>query len=242
LLKKRRAAMAARRRIAVVGASRGIGLALVEALAERGERVVAVCRRASAELAELGVPVVEGVELTDTATVAVLRDALGDESLDALIYSAGINITFDGDVETVDVEQLALEYQVNTIGAVAVVQAVLPLLVEGSKVLLVTTGSGAAGRNARSAGNYGYRMSKAALNTFGFLLAGELEPRGIAVLLVTPGPTDTDMLRAVVDAGRTPGGGAPPRDVARLLVQRLDELSLETSGSWLARDGAPVLA
>lgn len=80
-----------------------------------------------------------------------------------------------------------------------------------------------------SGGHYGYRMSKAALNMAGVSLAHDLRPRGIAVAILHPGYVRTDM---------TGGGGhIDPPEAARGLLQRLDELTLESTGSFWHANG-----
>jgi NAD(P)-dependent dehydrogenase (short-subunit alcohol dehydrogenase family) len=230
-------------RAVVTGASRGLGLGFCTELAVRGDEVVAVCRRSTPELDALGVRIVEGVDVTSDEAVQRLGEALGDEPVDVLICNAGLNASFDAGIEQLDLGTMGREYQVNALGAVRTVKAVLPSLREGAKVAFVTTGAGATGKGAPSPGNYGYRMSKAALNVFTFLLAGELEARGIAVIVLSPGPVDTDMLRAVFDAGRTPqdpSTAGAPREVGHDLLAHIDALDLGSSGSWLNRAGAPM--
>ena len=72
-------------RVLVAGASRGIGLALCEAFAERGDHVVATVRSTTPALDALRVQVVEGIELTSDAAVARLPAAVGPDGLDVLI-------------------------------------------------------------------------------------------------------------------------------------------------------------
>ena len=116
--------------------------------------------------------------------------------------------------------------------------ALLPTLHEGSKIMLVSIGAGALNRGTMpSPGNYGYRMSKAALTSFGHGLARDLQGRGIAVALSSPGPVDTDMLRAVAAQGRTtfaPENAPKAIDIARMFRDRIDELTLDRSPSWQA--------
>jgi NAD(P)-dependent dehydrogenase (short-subunit alcohol dehydrogenase family) len=225
-------------RVAVTGASRGLGLGLCEVLAARGDEVLALCRRGTPELDALGVQVVEGVDVRDAGAMDALS-ALTD--LDAVISNAAVNHTFAADFSGLDLAAVAEEYAVNVIGAMRAIGALLPGLTQDGKVMIVSGGGLVAPGRIASLGNYGYRMSKAALNTFGFLLAEELRPQGIAVVVVNPGVMDTDMHRSVLGAGRgNPSPGVAPVDAARELVDRLDELDLAHSGAWLNRDGQPI--
>jgi NAD(P)-dependent dehydrogenase (short-subunit alcohol dehydrogenase family) len=80
-----------------------------------------------------------------------------------------------------------------------------------------------------SGGYYGYRMSKAALNAAGMSLAQDLRPRGIAVALLHPGYVRTDM------TGRH--GSVSAEDAARMLLERIDDLNLQTSGGFWHANG-----
>jgi NAD(P)-dependent dehydrogenase (short-subunit alcohol dehydrogenase family) len=142
-----------------------------------------------------------------------------------------------GEVAARNLDMLESEFAVNTFGVVRTVKAALPSLRPGSKIAVISTwrpGVGAASRN------YGYQMSKVATNQLSFLLADDLAPREIATILLSPGPMDTELLRDVVDAGHAnlkPGQASDPLDVARDLVELIDELTLADSGAWLFRSG-----
>jgi NAD(P)-dependent dehydrogenase (short-subunit alcohol dehydrogenase family) len=230
-------------RVLITGASRGLGLGLCEAFAERGDHVIAACRTPTPELEALGVQVADGIELTSDAAVGLLVDAVGSQPLDVLICNAAINNDAPA-LEQVKVGDLAAAIDVNTLGAVRVVLALLDALRAGSKVMLVSIRAAALNVDTPSAGNYGYRMSKAALTSFGFGLARDLRERGVAVLLASPGPVDTPMLRAVFRQGRTPLDPAQAPSaltVSRQFRDRIDELTLADSPAWQAEPtGEPV--
>jgi NAD(P)-dependent dehydrogenase (short-subunit alcohol dehydrogenase family) len=76
---------------------------------------------------------------------------------------------------------------------------------------------------------YGYRMSKAALNAAGKSLAVDLRAHRIAVAILHPGFVKTEMTDG--------NGNVQPLDAARDLLKRIDELSLETSGSFWHANG-----
>ena len=81
-----------------------------------------------------------------------------------------------------------------------------------------------------SGGRYGYRMSKAALNAAGKSLSVDLKPRGIAVGILHPG---------FVQTGMTEGRGhITPAEAAGRLIQRMDELDLENTGTFWHSDGS----
>ena len=224
-------------RALVTGASRGLGLALCQELSARGDEVLATARGAVAALELPGVETLAGIDLAHDDAAQRLRDAIGGRALDVVIANAGVNWTFAAGIEELDVAQLRSEFEVNTFGVVRTIQGALPSMGEGGKIAIISTwrpGVGAARRN------YGYQMSKVASNQLQFLLADELADRGIATVTLSPGPMDTELLRAVVDAGHanlTPAQAQDPAAVARDLLARIDELTAAESGAWRFRTG-----
>ena len=211
----------------VTGANRGIGLALAAALKSRGGTVVAACRSSSNELDALGVEVASGVDVATDKGVAALVSAVGARNVDLLINNAGILIWGDK-LGELDVEGIRKQFEVNALAPLRVTDALRDRLVKGSKVALITSRMGSIDDNG-SGGAYGYRMSKAALNMAGKSLAMDLKDRGVAVALLHPGMVKTDMVG-------NHGGDVEPAEAARTLLSRIDELTLETTGSfWHAK-------
>lgn len=211
----------------VTGANRGIGLALTQALAARGASVVAACRKPSPALTALGVEVVTGVDVTQPSGIQALRDAVGERDVHLLINNAGILVWGD-ELNALDVDGIRRQFEVNALGPLLVTAALKPRLQRGSKVVLITSRMGSIADNG-SGGAYGYRMSKAALNMAGKSLAIDLAPAGIAVTILHPGMVKTDMVGS--------HGQVEPEEAARGLLARIDELSLETSGSFWHQNG-----
>ncbi len=211
----------------VTGANRGIGLELCRGLKRQGARVVAACRQASDALRELGLKVVEGVDLTEPDGIQALVDALEDiSSLDCLINNAGI-LRRDG-LDRMDFEAVQRQFAVNALGPLRVTMALRSRLGEGSKVIMITSRMGSIADNT-SGGYYGYRMSKAALNMASVCLAHDLRPKGVAVGIIHPGYVRTDM------TGHQ--GHVDPGDSARQILERIEELTLETSGVFWHANG-----
>jgi NAD(P)-dependent dehydrogenase (short-subunit alcohol dehydrogenase family) len=210
----------------VTGAARGIGLELARQLAARGASVLAVCREPSPELTSLGVRVASGIDVTDAAARRSLAERLAPDEIDLLIHNAGI--LHADTLESLDPAQLRAQIEVNAIAPLLLTQALAPRLRSGSKVALITSRMGSVGDN-ESGRYYGYRMSKAALNAAGVSLARDLRARGISVVMLHPGAVRT---------GMTHGHGAiEANDAARGILQRIDELRLETTGRFLHQNG-----
>jgi NAD(P)-dependent dehydrogenase (short-subunit alcohol dehydrogenase family) len=212
----------------VTGAARGIGLELCRQLQHRGEKVIAVCRQASAELRKLDCRIIEGVEVTDEAAIAGLAAQLAGERIDVLVNNAGI--LSRESLDELDFDGMRRQFEVNALGPLRVTRALLPKLDAGSKVAIITSRMGSIADNG-SGGYYGYRMSKAAVNMAGVSLAHDLRERGIAVLLLHPGMVATEM------TGRR---GIPVEESAANLIARIESLGLEESGSFHHAEGQPL--
>jgi len=227
-------------RALITGASRGLGLALCSVLRARGDDVLAVCRTATPELRALGVQILENFDVANADAMGQLGDAVGGAPIDLVVCNAGINRSYAQGIDELDLRDVEAELGVNTLGPIRTIQAVLPKLGRGAKLALISTYRPDAGAAKR---NYGYQASKMAANQLMFVLADELRARGIATLVLSPGPMNTRLLREVVEAGHArldPAKCPDPNDVARQLVERIDALTLETSGAWLFRDGSPM--
>jgi len=213
----------------ITGANRGIGLELARLAAERGDRVIAACRSPSPELEALGVRVESGVDVTSDEAGARLAAALEGTTLDVLVNNAGV--LERETLEDLDFESIRRQLEVNSLGPLRVTAALLPRLADGAKIAFVTSRMGSIADNT-SGGRYGYRMSKAALNIAAVSLAHDLRPRGVAVILLHPGYVATDMTNH--------SGAVAPADAAAGLLARIDELTLERSGTFRHANGEPL--
>ena len=213
----------------VTGANRGIGLEFCRQLKARGDDVIAVCRSSSPDLDQLDIEVIEDVDVADPESVAQLASRLTGRRIDILINNAGV-LRRDslGTLAAESVTDMVDQFRTNSLGPILVTEALMPNLQKGSKVGIVTSRMGSVTDNT-SGGYYGYRMSKAAVNIAGVSLARDLADRGIAVALLHPGYVRTDM------TGQE--GFIDPDEAARGLIQRLDELSVTSSGGFWHTNG-----
>jgi NAD(P)-dependent dehydrogenase (short-subunit alcohol dehydrogenase family) len=218
--------------ILITGANRGIGLALAQAHARRGDRVHAVVRTESPALRDTGATVHAGIDLGDEAGLARLADTTRDLSFDRLILNAGILRSETlSDFDAGSAQRVAEQFAINALAPLRLVAALRAQLAPGAKIGLITSRMGSIADNS-SGGYYGYRMSKAALNAAGRSLARDLRAVGVAVFLLHPGFVRTDMT-----------GGQGDRSVdesAAGLIERLDTLSLADSGSFWHANGTPL--
>ena len=146
--------------------------------------------------------------------------------LDCLIANAGI---LRGDsLEALDWDSVQEQIEVNALGPLRTVKALLPNLAQGAKLALITSRMGSIADNS-SGGYYGYRMSKAALNAAGVSLARDLAPKKIAVAILHPGYVRTDM------TGNH--GNVTPEEAAKQLLARIDALTVQSSGTFWHANG-----
>jgi NAD(P)-dependent dehydrogenase (short-subunit alcohol dehydrogenase family) len=202
------------RSVLVTGASSGIGLASALRLSNAGWRVYGGVRT-DADAASLRGHRVEPVELdvTDGSQITAAAGVVGQE-LHGLVANAGIAIA--APLELVPLEELRHQLEVNVVGQVAVLQAVLPALRRaGGRVVLIGSIGG------RSALPFlgPYAASKHALEAFADVLRVELAPWGIAVSIIEPASVKTAIWTK----------GAEKADALR------EQLSPEASALYAAR-------
>jgi NAD(P)-dependent dehydrogenase (short-subunit alcohol dehydrogenase family) len=218
--------------VLIVGANRGIGLALAQQHAARGDRVIAACRETSPELDATGARVLAQVDVRSDASVAALAGALAGERLDRVLVVAGI-LSREGlaELDSEGFERIRTQLEVNAIGPLRLLHALRPLLADGARVGILTSRMGSMADNG-SGGYYGYRMSKAAVNAAGRSLAMDLREQGVTVLLLHPGYVRTDM---------TGGNGDVSADESAAgLIARMDEATLADTGSFVHANGTQL--
>ena len=221
--------------IFITGASRGIGRELASGYLERGDTVYSAAR-ATDDLAPLTdrfgdtcVPV--PLDVTDGTAVDGLADVVTGP-LDLLINNAGVIGPETPNALSMDYPAFARTLAVNTIAPLRVAHALLPRLREADGAKIVTISSQMGMMAYAKSDRIAYRASKSAVNKVMQGLATDLEPEGIAVMVVHPGWVRTDM-------------GGPQADIsveesAAGLMQVFDGLSIATTGSFKAWNGQTV--
>ncbi|MER7004775.1 SDR family oxidoreductase [Dactylosporangium sp. NPDC000555] len=239
--------------VAVTGAGSGIGRAVAERLLSSGDTVVAVGRRAAlldtlaAAAPADGAVVPVPMDITDPAAPERLRTLVAERfgRLDGLVNCAGL--ARFAPLESARLDDLDRMLAVNLRAPAALIQALLPALVEGrGSVVNVTSVGGVLAMPGRSF----YGATKAAINSLTRSLARELAPR-VRVNAIVPGPVDTPMYddlglapaqtRALRDGllDSTPMARfGRPDEVARWVQTLLDrDMSGWVTGALIAVDG-----
>jgi len=182
--------------VAITGAARGIGLELAAQHVAAGDTVIALPRKASAALEELAAS--SGGKLTihlcDVASDASVRAASassGSGPIDVLYNVAGVTGPMANELEGADWDAWNEAFAIMVQGPLRVLQAFLPRLGEGARVINITSQLGAMAWPM--GGMYAYASAKAALNRLMRSVAIDLKPRGIVIGLIHPGWVQTDM-------------------------------------------------
>jgi 3-oxoacyl-[acyl-carrier protein] reductase len=234
----------------VTGASRGIGRAIAEALAEQGAMVFVnyvkgeaaakevvdgiVSRGGKAEI--LGFDVADP-EASETAIAAAAKRA---GRLDIAVANAGISI--DNLVLRLKPEDIERTLSVNVGGAFSLARAASRVMMRArtGRIVFISSVVGETGNAGQSA----YSASKAALLGLAKSIAREYVSRGITVNAVTPGYVDTDMTQALTPEQResllkaVPAGRvATAREIATAVVYLASDEAAYVTGQTLRVNG-----
>ncbi|KKB80525.1 short-chain dehydrogenase [Devosia soli] len=218
----------ANKRIALItGGNKGIGLEIARQLAGAGVTVIIGSREAGRGAAAVADLAAQGLlatsvplDVTDEASIASAAAALAANNghLDILVNNAGIFDFADAAPSSASISAVRKVMETNFVGALAVTQAMLPLLRRSAagRIVNLSSSLGSLSVNADPSSPYfaqryiGYNASKAALNMLTIQLTEELRDTGIVVNSVSPGFVKTDL---------TGYGVMTPEEGARLPVQ-----------------------
>ncbi|MEM9236292.1 MAG: SDR family oxidoreductase [Verrucomicrobiota bacterium] len=196
----------------VTGANRGIGKSIVEALLEKGVRKVYATAR-NPESVDASDPRVTPLALDLSSTESVAAAAAEAKDVEIVVNNGGVlRVTSALDASAFD--DIAFEFNVNTLGLLRVAQSFAPILKANGGGALVQLNSVV---SVKAFGNYAtYSASKAASYSLTQSLEQVLKEQGTQVVSVHPGPINTDM---AADAGLP--DGEPPSVVADAIVDAL---------------------
>ena len=211
----------------VTGASRGIGAATAEALAEAGAHVILVARTASAleEVEENihkagGSATIAPLDLTDGESIGKLAVAVAErwQKLDVLVLNAAMLGSLSP-VQDIDPKEYSRLLSLNLLSNQALIAAFDPLLRQAERADIVALTSSVGGEPRAFWGAYG--SSKAALETLLGAYADETAfTNKLRVHIVDPGATRTRM-RALAFPGEEPESVKAPEVVAKAILERL---------------------
>jgi 2,3-dihydro-2,3-dihydroxybenzoate dehydrogenase len=237
----------------VTGAGRGIGRAVAQAFQAEGARVLGLDRQFAEALA--GADMLT-LDLTDADAVAsTCADALQQRGrIDVLVHAAGILRM--GQTDELSVEDWHACLDTNVSAAFYLLRAVMPQFKRQRHGAIVTVASNAA--HVPRLGMAAYCASKAAVRSFSQCVALELAPYGVRCNVVSPGTTDTPMLRDMgLDAqgirqtvaglpaqyklGIPLGKAATPQDIAQAVLFLASDRAGHVTLQDLVVDGGATL-
>jgi 3-oxoacyl-[acyl-carrier protein] reductase len=235
------------RTVIVTGGTRGIGLAIVRALAADGYRAIAIARRKSPDLAEAEAAAPAGAihfhacDLAETEALAghvrALRTAFGVPY--GLVNNAGIGTS--GVLATMADQDIQRLVHLNVTAPLLLTKYVVRAMMAGGGARIVNIGSIVA--STGYTGLAPYAATKAATGGWTRALARELGPLGITVNTVAPGFVDTEMTaeltashRAQIARRSALGRLATPENVAAAVLFFLSDAANNITGTTLTVD------
>ncbi|WP_193045238.1 SDR family NAD(P)-dependent oxidoreductase [Mycolicibacterium baixiangningiae] len=196
--------------IVITGASTGIGAATAREMAQRGFHVLAGVRRerdADAIQAANVEPLI--LDITNSDQIRALASRVSEDPrgrpLRALVNNAAVQANVP--IEVFGIDQWRDMFEVNLFGHVAVIQALLPTLIEsGGRVVNI---SSVGGKIAMA--TYGpYAGTKFALEAMSDSLRREVAPHGVQVVVIEPGAVRTEMLGRAIASAHDPLAAMTP--------------------------------
>ncbi|MCR0981668.1 SDR family NAD(P)-dependent oxidoreductase [Roseomonas populi] len=213
--------------VLVIGASRGLGLALAREWLSRGWEVIGTVRGAGptglheAAGASGGRLRVETLEVTDPASLQALKERLAGTRLDLLFVNAGVANGPGDRVDRISTEEFTRIMVTNALSPMRVIEALGPLVRPGGTIAAMSSSLGSVALNDRGGWEV-YRASKAALNTLMRSYAARHLADARSLALVDPGWVRTDM-----------GGDAASLSIAESIPGVVDALARRTGQSGL---------
>ncbi|AYG64631.1 MULTISPECIES: SDR family oxidoreductase [unclassified Rhizobium] len=219
--------------ILITGCSSGFGLETAKLFLERGWEVIATMRTPNKDLLPASERLrVLALDVTDPTSIAQAVEAAG--RIDVLVNNAGFGAP--SPVELTAPETVQALFQTNTIGTLAMVQAVVPQMRRRRAGVVINVTSTVTVKTLSVVGVY--RASKAAVNAFTESLAVEMEPFGVRVHIVLPGRSPETSFGA---NARPHLRGMDDPDYAPLLQQFVKSVQEDTGPVTYAPDVAEAV-
>lgn len=206
----------------MIGASRGLGLALAGEYLERGWHVTGTVRAGSrTKLHDLsdrwnGKLQIETLDVTIQEQITALRSRLKNRTLDCLFVNAGVSNDARQTIGEVSTEEFERVMVTNALSPMRVVEAFHDLVRPDGTIVIMSSGQGSVTNNERG-GFEVYRASKAALNTLMRSFAARHAGEHRTLLLLAPGWIRTDL-----------GGPSAPNSVEESIPALVTTIEAQT--------------
>lgn len=220
-------------RALIIGASGGIGRALVDTL-----------HRDDASCSVTGLSrSTDGLDLLDENSISAHAAKLADQQFDLIVCATGA-LTIDGvgpekSIKQVTADAMAAQFAINAIGPALILKHFTPLMCQTRRSVfaLLSARVGSIGDN-RLGGWLSYRSSKAALNQIVRTSAIEVarkRPESV-VVAIHPGTVNTILSRPFASNHKS----TEPQEAASMILKTVDGLSASDTGGFFAYDGRPI--
>ena len=186
--------------IFITGGNKGIGRGLVEKFSKDHNVIFSARNKEKAQIInnELARNNIDYV-IMDVGDNKSVQNGIKNlkskiNSVDVLINNAGILIPgLKHKIDAIDTDDDSImeTFNINTVGALRVCKAVIPLMPSESRIINISSGMGQ--MEGMGTGSLAYRLSKSALNAMTIVLSQELIPKNIKVNAICPGWVQTDM-------------------------------------------------
>jgi NAD(P)-dependent dehydrogenase (short-subunit alcohol dehydrogenase family) len=229
--------------VLITGANRGLGLEFARQYVGEGWEVLATARKPekSEELKKLSGAdsriTLHALDIAKHESVGHLAHALDRKPIDVLILNSGVYPREGQKIGQIDYEGWREAFETNVLGTTRVVEAVLENVAASGRKQIAAISTGMASLRAVQGGavgqsgtSYQYRTTKTALNMAMSILAKELAPRGVSVVMFDPGWVKTDM--------GGPNAELTPAASISGMRKVLDANGMEISGKFLGHDGS----
>jgi len=227
-------------RVLITGANRGLGLEFARQYAAEGWEVIATARnpRQSKELEQAAKNknvTVQALDVASDESVKKLAATLKGKAIDLLILNSAI-FTRDGNTfGELNFAGWRDSFETNVLGAMRVAEVLIENVAASARkqIVAISTGMGSLEALEKTIGfgaAYQYRTSKAALNMAMSILARDVRPSGISVVVFSPGWVQTDM-------GGANAALTPEQSIGGMRKVLAGE-AMELTGKFLSYDGS----
>ncbi len=227
--------------VLITGANRGIGLELVRQYLQQGSAVIAVSRNESDELKALGESNLlqsHQLDLVDDPALTRLAQELEEQKIDVLLNNAGTMGRHNfaelgiksGSFGSFNRQEWHEMFDINLFTPMKLAELFVDNVAASEKGRIVTVSSMVGSMTLNQGGGmYGYRASKAGVNSIMKSMAIDLAGRGIIATAIHPGFVRTDM--------SGPQAYIEPKESAAGIIQVIERLTAEQSGKLIAWNG-----
>ena len=223
----------------VTGAGQGLGLCFVKECLKRGYNVIALEFKDTSALEGMDSDKLKifRCDITDLKQLADIKGKIGEIKLDLLINNAGVWLEKGRkklEDEDFSFDNILPQFETNAMGMLKVCKTFMPNVLESDLKTVINISSEAGSiKNAFRVSEYGYCMSKAALNVASKIMQNAYEKRGVKVYCFHPGWMQTSQGMAGAEGENKPNQS--PQITAAVILniaegERLPEMFYKING------------